>query len=353
VKAGDEVRAALIGFGLGGAVFHAPLIASTSGMRLVSVVTADPERRARAERGYPGVAVLDAAEHLWERAEEHDLAVIATPNRFHAPLALAALDAGLGVVVDKPFAPTSTEARQVTEAARAGGRFLSVFHNRRWDGDFLTVRRLLEEGALGLVTRFESRYERWRPELDPSGWRERGEIAEAGGLLFDLGSHLVDQAIRLFGRPTRVYAEVERRRPGAEVDDDSFVALAHPDGVRSHLWASHVAARAGPRFRVLGMRGAFEKHGMDVQEEALAAGARPGDASWGREPRDRWGRLSTEEGERIVETEPGAYGRFYAGVVASLREGATPPVDPDEAVAVLEILEAARASAAAGAVVPV
>jgi len=344
-------RTAVIGFGLGGAVFHAPLVASTPGLHLASIVTSNTERRAKAEREYPGVGVLHGAERLWELAEEHDLVVITTPNRSHVPLALAALDAGMAVVVDKPFAPTSAEARHVMEVAAERGLLLSVFQNRRWDGDFLTVRRLLAEDALGPVTRFESRFERWRPELDRSGWRERGEPEEAGGLLFDLGSHLVDQAIQLFGRPTGVYAEIERRRPGAEADDDAFIALTHPGGVRSHLWASHVAARTGPRFRVLGTRGGFEKHGMDVQEEALIAGARPGDPGWGQEPAGRWGTLSADGQVRTVETEPGAYERFYEGIVASLREGAPLPVDPNDAIAVLEVLETARASAGTGAVV--
>jgi predicted dehydrogenase len=202
------------------------------------------------------------------------------------------------------------------------------------------------------VTRFESRYERWRPELDRSKWRERGEAEEAGGLLFDLGSHLVDQAVQLFGRPTHVYAEIGGRRPGTEVDDDDFVALAHPGRVRSHLWASHVAALTGPRFRVLGMRGAFEKHGMDVQEEALVAGSRPGDPGWGLEPPERWGRLSTGGEVRTIRTEPGAYERFYEAIAGSLRTGSPPPVEPGEAIAVLEVLEAARASAEAGTIVP-
>lgn len=347
----EDIRVALIGFGLGGAVFHAPLVASTPGMRLVSVVTANPERRARAEREHPGVNVLDTPEELWDRASEHDLVVVATPNRWHAPLAVTALEAGLAVVVDKPFAPASAAARRVVEVARERERFLSVFQNRRWDGDFLTVRRVISDGALGEVTRFESRYERWRPEVDRSGWRERGEVEEGGGLLLDLGSHLVDQAIQLFGRPTRVYGEVERRRPGAEADDDAFLALSHAGGVRSHLWASHVAALTGPRFRVLGTAGAFEKHGMDVQEEALAAGERPGDPGWGREPADRRGRLTTGDGTRSVETEAGSYERFYAGVARSMRTGAPPPVDAEDSIAVLEVLEAARASAEAGTAV--
>lgn len=347
----DAVRVAVVGFGLGGAVFHAPLVSSTPGMRLASVVTSNPERRARAEREYPDARVLDGAERLWDLAGEHDLVVITTPNRWHAPLALAALDAGLAVVVDKPFAPSVPEARRVVDAAAERGLLLSVFQNRRWDGDFLTVRRLVSEGALGQITRFESRYERWRPELDPSRWRELGAVEEGGGLLFDLGSHLVDQAIQLFGRPTHVFAEVERRRQGAQADDDAFVALAHPGGVRAHLWMSHVAALTGPRFRILGSSGAFEKHGMDVQEEALAAGARPGDPDWGREPPEIWGRLSSGDEVRAVETEPGAYERFYEAIDASLRTGAPPPVDPEDSIGVLEVLEAARESARVSSVV--
>ncbi|HEX6230664.1 MAG TPA: Gfo/Idh/MocA family oxidoreductase [Actinomycetota bacterium] len=349
----EDARVAVVGFGLGGAVFHAPLVAATPGLRLASVVTSNADRRARAAREYSGIQVLDGVESLWELAAEHDLVVVTTPNRWHAPIALAALGAGLAVVVDKPFAPSVGEARRVVEAAAERGLLLSVFQNRRWDGDFLTVRRLLSEGAVGEVTRFESRYERWRPELDPSQWRERGAAEEAGGLLYDLGSHLVDQAIQLFGRPIRVYAEVERRRPGAEADDDAFLALTHAGGIRSHLWATHVAALTGPRFRLLGARGGFEKHGMDVQEEALAAGARPGDPGWGREAPERWGTLSTGDGSRPVETEPGAYERYYEGIAASLRAGDPPPVEPQDSVEVLEVLEAARESARSGTVVSV
>jgi predicted dehydrogenase len=278
--------------------------------------------------------------------------VIGTPNRFHVPIAIRALEEGLHVVIDKPMAPTAAEGQKVVEEAKARGRLLTVFQNRRWDGDFLTVRRLVEEGALGDVVRFESRFERWRPSVTPNAWRERSEAGEAGGLLFDLGAHLVDQAVQLFGTPTRVYAEVDRRRPGAEVDDDTFVALEHASGVRSHLWMNVLAAIRDPRMRVLGLKGTYEKYGLDVQEEALSNGMRPGDPDWGTESPEAWGRLVTDDGERAVETVPGAYEAFYGGVVEALRSTGPPPVDPLDSVDVLRIIEAAFDSARSGSVVP-
>jgi predicted dehydrogenase len=333
-------RVVVLGYGLAGRFFHAPFIAATPGLELAAVVTGDKDRRAQALADYPGVAVFDTAEEVWARAAELDLVAVATPNRVHVPLALAALDAGLAVVVDKPLATTADEGRRLVEAAREHGLMLTVFQNRRWDGDFLTVKRLLADDALGKVHRFESRFERWRPELAGS-WRERAE--EAGGLLFDLGSHLVDQALQLFGSVDSVYAEVDVRRPGAEVDDDVFLALEHASGVRSHLWMSALAGQLGPRFRVLGDRAAFVKHGLDVQEEALRAGRKPDEPGWGEEPPEGWGRLGVDGDLREVQTEPGNYRAFYEGVAASLG-GAPPPVDPADAVTVLELLEEARAA---------
>ena len=290
-------RVAVLGYGLAGRFFHAPFIAATPALELAVIVTGDEERRAQALGDYPGVTVVETAEEVWVRAAELDVVVVATPNRTHVPLGLSALEAGLAVVVDKPLAPTADEGRKLVEAARERGLMLTVFQNRRWDGDFLTVKRLLAEDALGKVHRFESRFERWRPELAGT-WRERAE--EAGGLLFDLGSHLVDQALQLFGPVDSVYAEVDVRHPSAEVDDDVFLALEHASGVRSHLWMSALAGQLGPRFRVLGNRAAFVKHGLDIQEEALRAGRRPGEPGWGEEPRERWGRLGVEGDLREV-----------------------------------------------------
>jgi predicted dehydrogenase len=201
------------------------------------------------------------------------------------------------------------------------------------------------------VHRFESRFERWRPEPRRGAWRELERAEAGGGLLLDLGSHLVDQALLLFGQPRSVYAEVDRRRVGVEGDDDVFIALEHPGGVRSHLWASSLAAQVGPRLRVLGDRGAYVKHGLDVQEELLRAGRRPTEPGWGREPRERWGWLGVEGELRKVETEPGAYQLFYAGLAEALRSGGPPPVDPNDAVVGLGILDAARQSAASGTTV--
>ena len=344
----EDLRVGIVGYGLAGAVFHAPLVAATPGLRVAVVVTRTPERRERAERDHPGVRVVT---EVAEMLGEVDVAVVAAPNREHVPVARAALDAGVHVVVDKPLAVTASEGRELVDEAHRAGRVLTVFQNRRWDGDFLTVRRLLERGALGQVVRFESRFERWRPKIASGAWRESGDPREGGGLLLDLGSHLVDQALVLFGRPRSVYAEIERRREGATVDDDVFVALEHEGGVRSHLWANVVAAAPASRFRVLGLEAAYVKDGLDPQEEALRAGARPGDPGWGREPEERWGRLVAGDAEQPVETEPGAYEAFYAGLVSALRGQGPPPVDPMDAVAVLEVLEAAARSAETDAIV--
>jgi predicted dehydrogenase len=277
------------------------------------------------------------------------LVVVAAPNDAHAPLARASLAAGLPVVVDKPVTPTAAEARELIELAEQAGLLLSVFQNRRWDGDFLTARRLIEEGELGEVTRFESRFERWRP-VPKGGWRETGGREQAAGLLFDLGSHLVDQALTLFGPVVSVYAQLDARRPGVGSDDDAFVALTHAGGVRSHLWMSSVAAQLGPRMRLLGSRGAYVKYGLDVQEAALREGGRPGRAGqegpdWGVENSDAWGTCGTDTESRTVETERGAYQAYYAGIAAALLDGGPVPVDPRDAVAALDVLEAARRSA--------
>jgi predicted dehydrogenase len=337
-------RVALLGYGLAGSAFHAPFIAAAPGLRLAAIVTRNEERRARALRDHPEASVLETVEEVWSKADEFDLVVVAAPNRAHVPLAGGSVEAGLPVIVDKPLAPSAAEGRALVEQARRREIMLTVFQNRRWDGDYLTLRSLLEREALGKVFRFESRFERWRPE-PAAGWRERPGAEEAGGLLFDLGSHLVDQAIQLFGSVERVHAELDIRRPGAEVDDDVFLALEHASGVRSHLWMSAVTAQKGPRLRVLGERAAYVKHGLDVQEEALRAGRSPAEPGWGEEPPEHWGRIGVDGDLREVPTKPGSYAAFYDAVVESLRGDAPPPVDPSNAVEVLEVLEAARDTA--------
>jgi scyllo-inositol 2-dehydrogenase (NADP+) len=339
----SELRVAIVGYGLAGSVFHAPLIDATSGLSVATIVTANAERAKAAAGAYPEARVLARAADVWGRAADHDVAVIAAPNPAHATLVREALDAGLAVVVDKPLAPTAAEARDLVSDAERRGLPLTVFHNRRWDSDQLTLRRLIAEGALGEVLRYESRFERWSPEpTDAKPWRDSASPSEGGGVLLDLGSHLIDQALTLFGPAVRVHGEVSSRR-GRAADDDAFVALEHASGVRSHLAASLVAGAPGPRLRVLGTEAAYVVAGLDGQEDALRAGLRPGrDVDWGVEPRSRWGELVRGDEREPVPSEPGAWPEFYEGLTRALREGAAPSVDPEDAVAVLEVIEAAR-----------
>lgn len=339
------VRVGLIGYGLAGSVFHAPLIACSPVLKLAKIVTSDPERRAKAARDHPNARVVETVEALWESAGELDLVVIATPNKTHVPLARAALESGLAVVVDKPFAPTAAEGRSLVEEARKRHQLLTVFQNRRWDSDFLTVRQLVANGQLGTVFRLDSRFDRWRP-LPKGGWRERGDRAEAGGLLYDLGSHLIDQALLLLGPVVGVYAELDCRRDGMPVDDDTFVALTHASGARSHLTMTVLAAQSGPRFHVLGSRAAYLKFGPDVQEDALKRGERPGRPGWGEESSERWGTLGTPDDIKRVPTVPGSYQDFYSSVATAFRNKTAPPVDPNDSVTVLDVIEAAQRSAA-------
>jgi predicted dehydrogenase len=254
------------------------------------------------------------------------------------------------VVIDKPVATAVADARALEALAAERGLLAVPFHNRRWDGDFRTVRRLLAEDALGRVHRFESRFERWRPQIKP-GWKESADPADAGSILYDLGSHLIDQAVTLFGRPRQVYAEIDTRRPGAAVADDVFVALTHAGGHRSHLWMSAIAAHLGPRFRVLGDRAAYLVSGLDGQEEALRAGRTPLDGGWGLEPPESYGLIGTPGSMRTQATEPGAYQDFYAELARAVRGEAPPPVPLADAILGLEVIEAAVRSAAEGRIV--
>lgn len=346
------LRVGIIGYGLAGAVFHAPLVASTPGMTVAAIVTGDPQRQAQARGDYPAAAIHATVDALLAHPARLDVVVVAAPNRAHVPLGVAALEAGLPIVIDKPVAPSLSEAERLVAAARRAGKLLTVFQNRRWDNDFLTVHQLLAADLLGPITRLESRFERFRPVPKAGAWRERPEPEEAGGLLFDLGAHLIDQALVLFGPPTSVYAEVETRRAGAVVDDDTFVALRFAGGQVAHLWASMIPREPGPRLRVIGLRGIYEKQMLDPQEDALRSGARPGDNGWGHEPRQHWGRMVTEVGglplESRVETLPGSYETFYTLLRDALLSGGQPPVDPAESLAALRVIEAARESARTG-----
>ena len=338
-------RVGLIGYGLGGSTFHAPLISATPGLELAAIATSDPGRVQAAAARYPRARIVPAPDRLFASDPALDLVVVSTPHATHAPLARAALAAGCHVVIDKPFAVSAGEARELAALAERHGRLAIPFQNRRWDADILTLQRLLRDGALGTVHRFESRYERWRPTPKPR-WTAPGADARGEGLLLDLMVHLVDQALLLFGPAGDVYAEFDRRHPQVHVVDDVFLAITHANGVRSHLFTSATVGIGGPRLNVLGSAGTFVKYGMDPQEDALLAGAAPGGAGWGREAETNWGRLGAGDTVRTVESEPGDYPRFYAGVAhALLTTGAPPPVTAAEGVAMMDLLEAARVSA--------
>jgi scyllo-inositol 2-dehydrogenase (NADP+) len=344
-----ELRVAIVGYGLSGRYFHAPLIAATPGLAVAAVVTSDRGRRGEAEADHPGVRVFARLEEALD--DGPDLLVVATPNAAHGEVAGVAIDRGIPVVVDKPLAGTVGEAEEIVAQARRASVPLTVFHNRRWDSDQLTLRRLLGDGALGTVTRHESRFERWRPVPSPDRWREALSSEQGGGVLLDLGTHLVDQALALFGPPSRVYAEVDARR-GTPGDDDAFVALRHSGGTISHLWASAVAPAPGPWLRVQGSEAGFVVARQDPQEAALRAGHRPTAPDWGRPAEPDYGRLTREDQSEPVIPEPGDWRRFYVLLRDALAAGGPLPVEPEEAIAVLRILEAARLSARDGIVVP-
>lgn len=301
------------------------------------MVTRQAEALAAAWPGARAVATLDDA--LADPAV--GLVVIATPNTLHAPQATAALEAGKAVVIDKPFALDLAEARGVAELAAARGLFLSVFHNRRWDADFLALRAGLEGGRLGRVHTFESHFDRFRPEVRDR-WRE-GD-GPGGGVWHDLGPHLIDQALHLFGPVESAHGEVVRHLPtaDADADDDAFVLLRHASGVSSRLSMNSISAAPAPRFHVLGRRGTYTKRGLDQQEPQLLAGLRPGDDGLGVEPEANWGVLTIPDDAAAtgpVEPERGAYGEFYRILGDHLTTGGPVPVDPRDAIDALQIIE--------------
>jgi predicted dehydrogenase len=330
-------RFGLVGYGSGGRIFHAPLLASADGVEFAGVVTRSPQRRAELAKDHPDVPAFDSLADL--AAAGVQAVTVSTPAATHIPLAREAVALGLATVVDKPFALDAEAAREATTLAAEAGVLLSVYQNRRWDSDLLTLRRLIGEGALGEVRRFESRFERWSPEREPP--------AAGGGTLLDFGAHLVDQAHLLFGPSTRVYAEM---RGDGELDDDVFVALHHASGVESHLWGSWRQAAPGPRLRVTGTTGTYIVDGIDGQEAALKAGRSPAGLGerWGVEPEHTWGRLYRGATGASVRSERGRWDTYYPAFAAAVRGEGAPPVDPWDSVRNMDVLDAARISATTG-----
>ena len=339
----------LIGFGAAGSILHASLIDAEELLHLRAVAT---RRRERVHAMFPGMRVATAPAELLE-APDIDLVVVSVPNAAHHELVRAALSAGKHVVVDKPFVPTTAEADELIGLANSSGRLISVFHNRRWDNDFLTVERCVRTGLLGEVSTYIARYDRFRPELQGT-WVE--EDLPGSGLLLDLGSHLIDQALHLFGPPEAVMGDVRAQRPGAVVDDYFHVVLGY-DRLRVILHAGSLVRAPGPRFEVHGDKGSFVKHGTDPQEPALRSGKRPGDPDWGLEPPHHHGTLTTDLSGLAVTgtlaTVPGAYESFYREMAHAILGDGAVPVAPEEARTTIWMIECARRSSREGRVIAV
>ena len=339
-----RLKVGLVGYGYAGKTFHAPLVAAVPELHLAAVASSDA---AKVHADWPGVTVHAAPAELIAR-DDIDLVVIATPNDTHHPLARAALLAGRNVVVDKPFTVALDDARELVALARQRRRVLSVFHNRRWDGDFLTLRQLISDGRLGRVVEMSSRHDRFRPEVRQR-WRE--SAGPGAGLWFDLGPHLIDQALQLFGRPRAITLERDLTRDGA-LADDWFHASLRYDRLHVHLHAGMLVAASAPRFAVHGTLGSFVKEGLDAQEDALKAGARPTwppQAGWGVDPGHAARVTRAPDGSAVVEPvamQPGAHQAYFAAVAAAIRNEAPNPVPAEEALNVMELIELGIASAA-------
>ncbi|MFN7109082.1 MAG: oxidoreductase [Brevundimonas sp.] len=332
------IGVAVVGYGLAGQTFHAPLIAATPGLTLTAVVSSRPDA---VHADLPYVAVLPDLDAALAR-DDIGLIVVATPDALHAEQSIAALKAGKSVVVDKPFAATLADAQAVAAVAADAPGVFSVFQNRRWDADFLTLRRLIAEGELGDVAVFESHYDRFRPTVTDR-WKDQRD----GGVWADLGPHLIDQAVQLFGAPLGVYADLQAQRHGATAIDYAHVLLRY-DRLRVILNMSHLAAEASLRYVVHGTGGSFIKHGLDAQESQSKAGLRPGHPDWGLDPSP--GVLTKQIDGQTLRTTPtperGDYPAFYAAVRDAIRGEAPPPVPADQALTVMRILDAGLRSAA-------
>lgn len=341
-----QIRTALVGYGLSGRVFHGPFIRAGEDFELAAVVTASAERQSHARADNPDARVYSTYRELWDSERNIDLVILSTPPDTHVEFAEQAFRNGAAVVIDKPFVARKSDALLLVDVAVAAGRPLMVFQNRRWDGDFLTVRELVESGELGEVFAFESNFEHWAPEAT-AGWKDQLSVAKAGGVAFDLGSHLVDQALLLFGPVASVRSNLRTIRSGGGNDDHTRIDMTHRSGVESRLLMSRLSNGLGPRFRVFGTRGSYSSEGLDGQEPALAAGVRPGDPTYGLTPVSGYGRLAVDGPggviHRRVPTIRGDYPEFYRRAARAIRGEGLAPVSVEEAIAVVDVLELAVA----------
>jgi scyllo-inositol 2-dehydrogenase (NADP+) len=337
----EKIVVGIASFGMSGKVFHAPLLSHHADFRLKRIIQRTGDN---AKQAYPEVLVSKSIDDLLNDPEI-ELIVANTPDKNHHELAKRCLEAGKHVVVEKPIAQTVAQAEDLIAIAIRRQRMLTVFHNRRWDGDFMTVGKVIRSNALGHLVEFESHFDRYRNFIQPNTWKERSE--DGAGILFNLGSHMIDQALVLFGMPEAVTAHLRIVRKGGEVDDWYDIRLHYP-GLTALLRASYLVKEPGPRYILHGSKGTFYKHGLDPQEDALKLGIDPRIPEWGTEAMEWFGTLVTEkEGatERVkLQTLPGNYSAFYDGVADCLRNGTEPPVKPVEAANVIRIIEAAQES---------
>jgi len=340
------IEVGLIGFGLAGRAFHAPVIRAVPGLRLAAILLRSGNEAAQK---YTDVQIVRSLEELLA-LKDIRLVVIATPNDTHFALAKQCLAAGKDVVVDKPFTTTLEEARTLVKFAQEAGRLITVYQNRRYDGDFQAIRKLVEEGTLGRIVRFETNYDRFRPLLKPAAWRE--STRAGNGILFDIGPHLIDHALVLFGLPEAVTADVRIEREGGVADDAFDIMLHYPGGMRAVLRSSILAAAPRTRFVLLGTKGSFVKQGVDPQEGNLRRGHIPAEGAWGAEPEENWGVLTTPSGEgfaqRRIPSGNCDYRDYYANVRDALLGKAALAVTPEWSLDVMRLLELARESSKKG-----
>jgi len=349
-----EIGVGVVGYGLGGRVFHAPFVSAVPGLKLVSIMTSKADET---EKAYPSVRISSSIEDLLAD-KSIELVVVSSPNETHFDLASRALNAGKHVVIDKPFAATSQQSRQLADLAKNKGLHVVPFHNRRWDGDFLTIRKILADGSLGRVVTFESHFDRFRPTPRENTWKEAGN--PANGMLFDLGPHLVDQVLSVFGAPEAITASVRSDRDQTEIEDAFDITLHYPGknskGLLAHCRTSYLACINAPRFLVHGTHGSFIKYGLDPQEPALVGGAKVPTMGaphvWLEEKESAWGKLAvapvlsdpTMLVEKVIKTEPGDYRGFYANVRDAILGKAPLTVTPEDGYRVIKLLELARES---------
>ena len=339
-KNASVLNTAIVGFGLSGQVFHTPFIHVHPGFNLHTIVTSGT----LAATKYPKAHISDTFNKLITNPEI-DLVIICSPNQLHFSQAKAAIEAGKHVIVEKPFTVNSTEAQSLIEVSQKSGKLVFPFHNRRWDSDLLTLKHIIDQGYLGKVVEYESRFDRFTPVISRAAWRYHQN--EGGGTLFDLGIHLIDQAVSLFGKPDGVFARLFNQREGSVTDDSFDLKLIYPD-LNVTLKASVFVKEAGPRFQVHGTKGSFVKYGLDVQEAQLRKGKNPGSKGYGIEPAAQRGILNTETfGKKFrgrYETLPGNYMAFFDNVYSAVTKGGVIAIKPEDALLNIRIIEAAKAS---------